>query len=128
MQQETFAGFDFEDTWTMDGNELYPYPQLKSQTISAEKLFSLRAYFAAGRVFCILRSLVPLEAKLMGGRYDGAERFLEADVADAAPDREEQDLTEYYSIYLEEVKGQEYRVFLVMPDWRPIIAPVIFVN
>jgi len=128
MRQETFAGFDFEDTWTMDGNELYPYPQLKSQTIPAEKLFSLRAYFAAGRVFCVLRSLVPLEAKLMGGRYDGAERFLGADVADAAPDREEQELTEYYSIYLEEVKGQEYRVFLVMPDWRPIIAPVIFVN
>ena len=128
MLQATFDGFDFGETWTMGGNELYPYPELQGQTIPTEKLFSLRAYFTSGRVFCALRSLVPLEAKLMGGRYDTAGRFMEVDLADAAPDREKQELTEYYSIYLEEMKGQEYRVFLVTPNWCPIIKPVIFVN
>ncbi len=29
MQQDTFAGFDFDTVWTMEGNEDYFYPELK---------------------------------------------------------------------------------------------------
>ena len=28
-KQESFENWDFEETWTMEGNEEYPYPELK---------------------------------------------------------------------------------------------------
>lgn len=40
---ETFKGFDFEKIWTMEGNELYPYPEL--QNLSFENtLIGIRVY------------------------------------------------------------------------------------
>ncbi len=32
-QQATFAGFDFDEVWTMGGNENYPYPELQNVTM-----------------------------------------------------------------------------------------------
>ncbi len=34
-QQKTFSGFDFDSVWTMDGDENYPYPELRNMPIPA---------------------------------------------------------------------------------------------
>lgn len=36
---DSFLGFDFESIWTMDGNECYPYPELKDVKISSAHIF-----------------------------------------------------------------------------------------
>ena len=36
---DSFLGFDFESIWTIDGNECYPYPELKDVKVSSDHVF-----------------------------------------------------------------------------------------
>lgn len=50
-QQATFVGFDFDTVWTMAGNANYPYPELKSVTMSVQNP-SLTAVSISGDASC----------------------------------------------------------------------------
>ena len=123
LQKSVFTGFDFEQTWTMEGNVFYPYPELRGQNFSTEAVVFLQVEYNEEKISCTLQSLVPFDGWLFAAWYREDGKLLS--VGDATVLAAQSDFMTDYAILMEQGEGDFCCVYLVMTDYAPILCPIV---